>query len=293
MAEIVGDFLETCDAVGSLAADILVGASGGFVGGFVGVALSTGNLTAALHAGLISAAVGGAMGAAGNRWSGADPAASWKYPPNVISHAVVGCGGAMLSGGNCGKGALAAAVSDVAGGFVGSDSNPFSGKSLGNWGDIIQAAEVGLVGGGTAALSGGSFRDGFTTGAAGYLFNYDAHRTLNVWQATKEGQYLVFDINCDDSHHLEFSTGASDKSDPLTKISTEQCVSDSNSAPQSGILRKYDFVVIGTTSPITTQEYALVDREAKLANELRPQYEPPPVSAPPPVQLDRIIPPKN
>ena len=175
VAEIVGDFLETCDAVGSLAADILVGASGGFVGGFVGVALSTGNLTAALHAGLISAAVGGAMGAAGNLWSGADPAASWKYPPNVIAHAVVGCGGAMLSGGNCGKGALAAAVSDVAGGFVGSDSNPFSGKSLGNWGDVIQGAEVGLVGGGTAALSGGSFRDGFTTGAAGYLFNALGH----------------------------------------------------------------------------------------------------------------------
>ena len=30
-----------------------------------------------------------------------------------------------------------------------------------------QGAEVGLVGGGTAALSGESFRDGFTTGAAG------------------------------------------------------------------------------------------------------------------------------
>ena len=93
----------------------------------------------------------------------------------------------MLSGGNCGKGAIAAAVSDVAGGFVGSNSNPLSGKSLGDWGDVIQAAEVGLVGGGTAALSGGSFRDGFTTGAAGYLFNRDQHLKAEDAQVARDG----------------------------------------------------------------------------------------------------------
>jgi hypothetical protein len=131
----------------------------------------------------------------------------------------------MLSGGNCGKGAIAAAVSDVAGGFVGSNSNPFSGKSLGSWGDVIQAAEVGLVGGGTAALSGGNFRDGFTTAAAGYLFNQTRHNGKDPYLRHLEG------VN---------EAAAELKDEGFLIVRTEVEATNPN---QPGYVRHYDIVV--------------------------------------------------
>ena len=47
--------------------------------------------------------------------------------------------------------------------------------ALGTWGSFKGTAEAGLVGGIAAEITGGRFDDGFSVGAAGYLFNAAAH----------------------------------------------------------------------------------------------------------------------
>jgi hypothetical protein len=92
-------------------------------------------------------------------------------PENVLAHAAVGCGSAVLSGGNCGRGALAAAITEAA-----AQSNLIKPAAIGTWGAVQGAAESGLLGGLTPEITGGSFTDGFSIGAAGYLFNEATHR---------------------------------------------------------------------------------------------------------------------
>jgi hypothetical protein len=102
-----------------------------------------------------------------------DQGSEWTTAFSVVAHAAVGCGSAMLSGGNCGRGALAAGISEAANqaGFIGKP-----GKSLASWGTFKGAAEAGLVGGVAAEITGGKFDDGFTVAAAGYIFNSAAHQ---------------------------------------------------------------------------------------------------------------------
>jgi hypothetical protein len=94
------------------------------------------------------------------------PGSEWVKPISVLAHAAVGCGSAMLSGGNCGRGALAAGISDAA-----VQADVVKPAALGTWGSFEGAAEAGLVGGVAARITGGKFDDGFTVSAAGYLFN--------------------------------------------------------------------------------------------------------------------------
>jgi hypothetical protein len=148
---------------------VLAGALAGFVGGFLGALVSTGSLSAALTAGLIGGITGAAFAAVGN-W--AQAGAGWDIGERVIAHAAVGCGSAMLSGGNCGKGAAAAALGELA------TATDFiqTPKSIGDyWGTFKGAAEAGLVGGAASEITGGGFSEGFSTAAAGYLFNDVAH----------------------------------------------------------------------------------------------------------------------
>lgn len=76
---------------------------------------ATGSLEAALEAGILSAMMAGAFYEVGTL--GQD--FSWTSGTRVLAHAAVGCGSAMLSGGNCGKGALSAALGEAA-----NQSNP-------------------------------------------------------------------------------------------------------------------------------------------------------------------------
>jgi hypothetical protein len=85
----------------------------------------------------------------------------------VLSHAAVGCFQAAFSGGNCGRGALAAAVAQSAA--------PLENRASQWGGPAAGAAAAGIVGGAAARASGGSFNDGFSVGAAGYLFNELLH----------------------------------------------------------------------------------------------------------------------
>lgn len=145
----------------------------GFVGGFVGAYVSTGSLSAALTAGLIAGVTAAAFAEVGSYVRGMQAGSEWaKSSVSVVAHAAVGCGSAMLSGGNCGRGALAAGISEAA---YRADLIEPPAKSLASWGTFKGAAEAGLVGGVAAKITGGKFDDGFTVSAAGYLFNAAAH----------------------------------------------------------------------------------------------------------------------
>jgi RHS repeat-associated protein len=139
----------------------------GFVGGFVGGLVSTGSLDAALTSGMISGLTALAFYGAG--FVGSSTGTAWEVTENVLAHAAVGCASAVASGGNCGRGALSAAIADAA--------TPYIVKfpSLDMWGAVPEAAEAGLIGGVVARIEGNKFTDGFSVAAAGYLFNQLAH----------------------------------------------------------------------------------------------------------------------
>jgi RHS repeat-associated protein len=145
----------------------------GFVGGFVGAYVSTGSLSAALTAGLIAGLTAAAFAEVGSYAQQLTQAGSeWAKPFAVLAHSAVGCGSAELSGGNCGRGALAAGISEAA-----NQSGLFGPppKSLASWGAFKGAVEAGFLGGIAARITGGKFDDGFTVSAAGYLFNAGVH----------------------------------------------------------------------------------------------------------------------
>ncbi len=97
----------------------------------------------------------------------------WLYADGVLAHAAVGCGAAMLSGGNCGKGAFSAAVAEAAG--------PLEDSAAQWGGQAVATVTAGIVGGLAARAVNASFDDGFSVGAAGYLFNKLFHRNGKLW----------------------------------------------------------------------------------------------------------------
>jgi RHS repeat-associated protein len=182
-------------------ANIAIYAIAGFVGGFVGALISTGSLSAALTAGLIAGITAGAFNMVGSfAQSGGSAGAGWGTGERVLAHAAVGCGSAMLSGGNCGKGALSAGISEAATriGVVG---------SLSQWGSstarlVEGAAAAGAIGGVVSRVVGGNFSDGFSTAAAGYLFNALAHKGGEV-RRYYSVERLIHDIESDTTYSLE------------------------------------------------------------------------------------------
>jgi hypothetical protein len=81
---------------------------------------------------------------------------------NIAGHALVGCASAAASGGNCGAGALAGAVTSAASPWTGTNGKGFSIGSL--------VANT-VLGGLASVAGGGKFANGAMTGAFGYLFN--------------------------------------------------------------------------------------------------------------------------
>jgi RHS repeat-associated protein len=149
----------------------------GFAGGFFGALVSTGSLDAALTAGLIGGVTALAFYQVGSWAKGGN----WTMPENVLAHAAVGCGSAVLSGGNCGRGALSAAVTEAA------EQLPvIKPAAIGTWGAVYGSAEAGLLGGVSSEITGGNFSDGFSVGAAGYLFNSAAHTYMDKGDSTAQ-----------------------------------------------------------------------------------------------------------
>jgi len=141
---------------------------GGFAGGFIGTYITTGSLSASLTAGMIGGVTGGLFAELGQ----AADLENWTSFERVLGHAAVGCFSGAVSSGNCGNGALSAALSEAA-----LDLHIVQPQSVGVWGSFKGAAEMGLIGGSVSALSGNNFGDGFSVSAAGYLFN-EAHNWL-------------------------------------------------------------------------------------------------------------------
>jgi RHS repeat-associated protein len=145
-------------ASASFTASILSGAGGGFVAGFVG---SKGNL----KDGFMGAVSGGAFG-----WAGTIGEASsiGRY----AAHALAGCAGAAVGGGDCGQGAISA----VAGKFATniSDGNPFAAV---------------VAGGTVSVIGGGKFINGAKTATFGYMFNCGF--SPGCWQAFLQRAQLV------------------------------------------------------------------------------------------------------
>jgi RHS repeat-associated protein len=153
----------------------------GFAGGFVAAIVDTGSLSAALTAGLIGALTAGAFYTAGSFAQ----SFNWGDVGRVIAHAAVGCGSAMMSGGNCGKGALSSALTEGADrlGIMPHETSGF-------WGSTRGTIESGIVGGLASEVAGGGFNEGFTSGASSYLFNHLGHLIVGQRAHSALLQYL-------------------------------------------------------------------------------------------------------
>jgi hypothetical protein len=133
----------------------------GFAGGLAG---SDGHL----KAGIIGAASAAAFYQVGT-WTDMhnptmDVVGKPNYYENILGHAIVGCASAAASGGDCGKGALSAAVSDAF-------SPMYSKGDLG-------VAEAAVVGGTASVIGGGKFAAGAITAAWAEMYN--AHGATNA-----------------------------------------------------------------------------------------------------------------
>jgi len=182
----LGGFDGTLGFWGTVAA----GAVAGFVGGFISSAFMTGDLSAALNAGLAGALTGALF--AGVGYYADNPLKNWTWEDKLLAHAAVGCISGAASGGNCGKDAFAAAVSEEAN-IAGLDK-----WAAGHWGGPTGAAvAAGIVGGTAERIAGGDFVEGFSTSAAGYLFNHlgnlrvgaDAHMVLLHYLENQDDQF--------------------------------------------------------------------------------------------------------
>lgn len=159
----------------------------GFVGGFTAGALATGSLSAALTAGLVAGLAAASF--AGVGYYADNPELQWDIGTRTLAHAAVGCFSGAVASGNCSKGALSAAVSEYLG------SQVLHGNEGGFWGNSFQTVKYALIGGITSKLEHESFDEGFSLGAAGYLFNHLAEIERPKFAGvTRDGSTLRGDI---------------------------------------------------------------------------------------------------
>ena len=104
----------------------------------------------------------------------------------------VGCASATASGGNCGKGALSAGFAIAAQPLI------IKAPSFGDWGNVPEAVQAGLIGGEAAKLAGGKFDDGFSTSAVQYLVTPQTHSSNDdvgvIAQVVRDVKAIAIDI---------------------------------------------------------------------------------------------------
>lgn len=148
MPMIVGAASASAMSVGAkIAAGALAGGAQSAISAGTGKAFWKGALSGALFAGA------GAIGAA------------YGQTAAYAAHAGAGCISAVAGGGNCGRGMASALV----GKFTTLQTEGLGGNDLS--GHIMKGAMASVSGGLASVAGGGSFKDGATTAAFGYLFN--------------------------------------------------------------------------------------------------------------------------
>jgi RHS repeat-associated protein len=190
---------------------VVAGGIAGFVGGFIGALQATGSLSAALSAGLVLGVTGALFAGVGVYAD--DLNLDWGIRDKVLAHAFVGCISGELSSGNCGKGALSAAVSEYVG------SQVLHGNEGGFWGKTLQTVKYALIGGITSKLAHESFEEGFSVAAAGYLFN-DAAQTLrnNKAQHDLAVAAVSAELTREGKVVIDTEVGASNPAVPYTRV---------------------------------------------------------------------------
>jgi hypothetical protein len=185
----------------------------GFVGGFTGALLATGSLSAALSTGLISGVTAGLFNGVGSLLGGNS---NWQIAERTLAHGFVGCASAAASGGNCGNGALAAAVTEAA------NSTVMKGNEFASWGHDGQLAArtalSGLIGGTADRILGGNFVEGFSIAAAGYLYNTEAHQRESAFLKAKI--FEILQIGYDTQEGFSIDLGKSFSIDLTNKTAT-------------------------------------------------------------------------
>jgi RHS repeat-associated protein len=157
----------TCHAVTQGAGGPACAALGSFVAG-----VTSGNLGQALRGAAIAFATAVAFDVVGTATLGPGHPIPEFLPPahlaNMAGHALVGCASAVVQGGRCGPGALAAAAGSLAGPIVGKVfQNPRTNPA-----DLFGGTFASAIVGGLASVAGGgNFANGAVTSAFGYLFN--------------------------------------------------------------------------------------------------------------------------
>jgi len=156
--------------------------------GFAASAVMTGSLTGALQGAISAELFLGAGAIASPSVLGLEETSLGS----ALVHAAAGCLSSMIQGGNCGRGALAAAVTQYAGSHFAAWANPDNIPDA-RLRSIAQLAAFSAVGGTASKLAGGKFWNGAMTGAFQYLYNCAQHgcqdkvdklsRTLSTDQA--------------------------------------------------------------------------------------------------------------
>jgi RHS repeat-associated protein len=142
---------------------------------FYTAGVTSGSMAVALKAGVIAAATALAFRGVGDLTGGSPGFDNPLFLPNVLGHALVGCGSAVASGGKCGQGALSAAIPAAAGPLI--NGQGFSIGSL-----IMNTTLGGLA----SVAGGGKFANGAVTGAFGYLANQAGHNAAYHEQLKNE-----------------------------------------------------------------------------------------------------------
>jgi len=125
--------------------------------------VTSGDLGVALKAGAIAFASAAAFNVVGGL-TGHQPAfLTPDHFANIAGHSAIGCGMSVASGGRCGPGALAGAITSFAGPVI-------NGKTF----DVGSLVANAALGGAASIAGGGKFGNGAATGAFGYLFNFCA-----------------------------------------------------------------------------------------------------------------------
>ncbi|MFN7219166.1 MAG: RHS repeat-associated core domain-containing protein, partial [Burkholderiales bacterium] len=129
------------------------------MGAFAAGGINGGNFESAVTAGITA----GLNMAAGEFLAGSNvPGGSGGA---VAIHAVIGCTGASISGGDCGRGAMSAGFAELSIPAIHSMTDDF----------YLRATMAAAAGGIGSRLAGGNFTDGFMSGAFSYLYNCDQH----------------------------------------------------------------------------------------------------------------------